>query len=140
MIRAVLDTNIVISGMLWSGSPKQVIEAVCSGDVLPLISEVMLDELRDVLARPKFLPRLQRIGKNASQLTAEYLKFATVVEPADIPEAVKTDPDDDAVLACAVGGKADFIVSGDKDLLVLKAYANIPILNAEQFLQHLSSE
>src|SRR5437764_11618662 len=119
MIRAVLDTNIVISGMLWSGSPRQIIQAIWSGDVLPLISEVMSDELRDVLARPKFAPRLQRIGKSASQLVGEYLKFAAVVEPANISSVLEADPDDDAVLACAVGGNADFIVSGDKDLLML---------------------
>src|SRR5258708_4809584 len=139
MIRVVLDTNIVISGMLWSGTPKQVLGAVQSGDVLPLISELMLDELRDVLVRPKFASHLQRIGQSADQLISEYLGFTTVVEPTRIPQIVKVDPDDDAVLACAVGGKADFIVSGDKDLLVLGTYESIPILNASHFFNRLLS-
>jgi predicted nucleic acid-binding protein len=69
---------------------------------------------------------------------AEYTRFVAIVVPAEIPPDVVRDSKDRAVLACAVGGKADYIVSGDEDLLVLSIYENIPILNANQFVDRLS--
>jgi len=61
-----------------------------------------------------------------------------LVESTEVPVDVVRDPKDRAVLECAVGGNADFIVSGDRDLLVLAAYQNIVILTAEQFVQHMA--
>jgi predicted nucleic acid-binding protein len=62
------------------------------------------------------------------------LSTTHVIEAAATPEFIRTDPDDNIVLACAAGGRADVIVSGDQDLVSLGAYENIPILTAAQFL------
>ncbi len=140
MIRAVFDTNVVISGRLWSGAPRQAIQAAEQGRVKLLISEAMLDELRDVVRRPKFNERLSAIGKTAEQVISEYLLIAEVVEPATLPLIVEVDPDDDAVLVCAVGGKADYVVTGDGHLLALGTYQSIPILDVNRFLEQIPSE
>jgi len=140
MKRVVCDTNIVISGRLWSGAPRQVLQLAEQDKIHLIASEVMLDELRDVLSRPKFAERLNLIAKTAEQVVTEYLLIAQAVEPAAIRPVIISDPDDDAILACAVGGAADYIVSGDKDLLALTAYENIPILSADQFLERFSTE
>ena len=62
MIRVVLDTNIVISGLLWSGTPKRIIGAAAAGTILPLTTEILIDESREVLGRPKFTARIQALG------------------------------------------------------------------------------
>jgi len=99
----------------------------------------MLDELRDVLSRPKFVQRLAAIGKTAEQVIAEYLQLTQIVEAATIPPTVIDDPDDDVVLACALGGRADYIVTGDEHLLTLGIYEAIHIWDVHQFLQHIQS-
>jgi uncharacterized protein len=73
----------------------------------------------------------------ANTILSEYRTITELVTPAEIPPDAIRDPKDIPVLACAVGGKADYIVSGDNDLLVLTAYQNIPILSAAQFLKRL---
>src|SRR5947207_2085788 len=117
MIRVVLDTNIIISGWLWSGSPRQVLNIARQRQIQSVISEMLLDELRDVLHRPKFVGRLSVIGKTVEVILSEYLQFTEIVEPAQIAPVIDRDPDDDAVLACAVGAKAGYIVTGDDHLL-----------------------
>ena len=118
MIRAVIDANVVISGLFWRGLPREVFQAAAQGRYVTLTTEPLLDELRNTLSKQKFVP---------------YLTTLTISI-----DAVR-DPKDRAVLACAVGGKADYIVSGDNDLLVLTVYESIPILNVAQFLEHLSN-
>jgi putative PIN family toxin of toxin-antitoxin system len=134
MIRVVLDTNIVISGTLWSGSPKQVMQIVEAGKALPLVTEAMLDELKEVIERPKFAKRLELLGKTAQEIISQYASKAEIIEAVALDESVSSDPDDDIFLACAISGKAQMIVSGDPHLLNVKQYQNIPILTAGDFL------
>ncbi len=105
-----------------------------------MTSEALLTELKIVLARPKFEPKFLSTGKTPEGTVEEFVGLVEIVVPATIPPDSVRDAKDIAVLACAVGGKADFIVSGDKDLLILNTYERIPIVNADQFLQRLSSE
>lgn len=129
MIRVVFDTNIVISGILWSGTPHLLMQMAVSKQIKAIISETMLDELEDVIERPKFIDRLKLIGKSSAEAVESY---------AAITEIVDADEDDDHVLACALSSHADFIVSGDPHLLEIKHYKNIPILTASEFLALLS--
>jgi uncharacterized protein len=139
MIRLVLDTNIIISGMLWSGSPKQVLKILAEGKVQAITTEAMLDELKEVIERPKFVKRLELLAKSPQELLAEYTAKVQIIEAAPLNEAISTDPDDDVFLACAVSGKAKLIVSGDPHLLNVKMYKNIPILTAGEFLENFES-
>ena len=128
----------LVSAILWSGAPQQAVAVIIEREVTILISEAILSELKTVLIRPKFQPRFIRAGTSPQAAIRELLGTVEIVEPAAVPENIVRDPKDRMVLACAVGGRADYIVSGDKDLLVLQEYEDIPILSVDQFLQHLS--
>jgi putative PIN family toxin of toxin-antitoxin system len=137
-VRVTADTNIAVSGLLWHGPPRDVLEAARAGDLQLFTTAALLAELQDVLARPKFAERLKRAGVTAHELVVGYAALATVVQPASIEPVVAEDPDDDAVLACAVACQAEVIASGDSQLLQLKEYAQIRILTAPQLLAELA--
>jgi len=137
-VRLVLDTNTAVSGLLWDGPPSQVIDAAIVGTVSLFTSAVLLDELLDVLQRPKLARRLVLRGLTAPELLAEYANLTLVVSPTPLFAPVSADPDDDAVLACAVSVQAEAIVSGDHHLLDLKIYQGIPILTAPELLARIT--
>ena len=74
------------------------------------------------------------------ELIARYTNVAIVVQAATLPTPVSRDPDDDHVLACALAARTDFIVSGDKDLLVLGRYETVPIVTAAQAMQRIEAK
>jgi putative PIN family toxin of toxin-antitoxin system len=139
MIRAVLDTNIIVSGLLWGGLPGLVFQAARDELFVALLTEALLSETITVLARDKFEEQLAARQIDLKKLTEQYRAAAEIVDPAEVPAGIVRDPKDEMILACAVGAQADFIVSGDKDLLTLVSYEGIPILTAEQFLSRLSN-
>ena len=138
-MRVVLDTNTVISGIFWGGYPRQILEMARSGTISICTSQALLDELLDVLSRPKFVARLTTIvNLTAEEVVADYAALAEIVAVQAVDRVVPDDPDDDEVIACAVAAEASYIVSGDKDLLDLSSYGNISILKAAQFVALLS--
>ncbi len=136
-MRVVADTNTVVSGLLWHGSSRQVLDKARTGEIELFSSIVLLAELEEVLERDKFARRLAMVGLRPRDLVVGYAALATVVEPPVIPHVIVEDPDDDAVLACAVAARADAIVSGDTHLLSLRAYREIPILTAGELLNRI---
>jgi uncharacterized protein len=134
----VLDTNIIISGLFWQGPPRTILRSATFQDFVMLMSVELLAELQIVLSRDKFKAVCEALSKTPEQLALELHELADIVPSSNIPPATVRDPKDHIVLACAVGGLADCIVSGDNDLLVLEAYQKIPILNALQFLERLN--
>lgn len=137
-MRVVADTNTVVSGLLWHGAPRQVLDAA-RDDVIELFtSTILLAELDDVLHRKKFAQRLALVNVTPRELVFGYASLATITEPAAVSPVVLADPDDDAVLACASGAQAEVIVSGDSHLLSLKDYKEIHILTAAELLTRIS--
>ena len=130
-MRVVLDTNIVISALLWGGVPFRLLQFAQVGDIELVTSPALVAELADVLGRSHLTPYIQKQGLSAMELVNLYQAFAQSVAPQTVPAVILDDPDDDHVLACAVAGRADLIVSGDKHLLGLGGqYNNIPIVRA----------
>jgi len=99
---------------------------------------VLLAELEDVLNREKFAARLASAGVVPKDLVLGYAALASVIEPAEIEPVILADPDDDAVLACAVAAHSEVIVSGDSHLLDLKKYQDIRIVTAAEMLTEIS--
>lgn len=135
-MRLVLDTNTVVSGLLWDRTPSQLIDAGLEERIELFTSQALLLELEDVLPRPKLARRVAASGLSVAQLVARYALLAQSVSPAPI-ERVSEDPDDDHVLACAIAAKADLVVSGDSDLLKLGQYHGIPIVTVAEALTRL---
>ncbi|MGB4115757.1 MAG: putative toxin-antitoxin system toxin component, PIN family [Polaromonas sp.] len=137
MLRAVIDTNTWVSGLIWAGAPRRLIEAALNGDVLSLTSRTLSLEFERVLGYPRIEKALLKRGLSRDDLAGQFAFLNQVVEVVPLALPVSRDPDDDAVLACALAARADFIVSGDQDLLVLGQWAGIPILSAVQTLDLL---
>jgi putative PIN family toxin of toxin-antitoxin system len=137
-MRTVPDTNIVVSGLLWRGNPRRVLDAARDGIIELFTSPVLLEELEDVLSREKFAKRLEAAGVTVQDLIEGFSALATVIDAAPIEPVVIRDPDDDAVLACAIAAEAEIIASGDDDLLDLKEHQGIRILTATELLAELS--
>ncbi|MHB8523336.1 MAG: putative toxin-antitoxin system toxin component, PIN family [Limisphaerales bacterium] len=134
-MRAVADTNVLVSGLIWGGPPASLLDRGALRLIGLVTSEELLLELEAVLSRPHLVERLRLRGRTVAGVMQTYRAVAQIVEPADVelPAALR-DPKDLPVLRCAVGGKVDAIVTGDKDLLVLKEFAAIPVVTPRQFL------
>ena len=137
-MRLVLDTNVALSGLLWQGVPGNLIEAAQARQIVLVATIPLLAELRGVLQREKFQRRLQARAVAIDDLLDGYLELVEIVPPAELSLTVARDPTDDAVLAAALAGGADLIVSGDAHLLNLKRYQDIAIVTALSAMELLS--
>jgi putative PIN family toxin of toxin-antitoxin system len=132
MIRVVLDTNVLVSALLFSGELARIAEGWKTVAFIPVFSRETFDEFKRVLSYPKFSLTVQEI---AALIENEILPFCEVVEIREEILGVCRDPADDPFLSCAATANADCIISGDKDLLTLGSFRNIPIVTAAAFLR-----
>ena len=130
-IRTVIDTNVIISAILFGGIPGQLISLWKSGHIQPLASKDVFDEYINVLAYPKFELSEREINYI---LYNEILPYFEVVTLKPSNTIISEDPSDDKFLHCAKAGKASVIISGDQHLLSLKSYVKIKIFTPSQFL------
>lgn len=133
--RIVLDTNVLISAIVFGGPPRAVLELVISGAVDCSLSMPILDELKAVLQRPRF----GFSEEQALNVVEEMHGICDIVEPLVRIDKIHADPDDDRVLECAVESSAQYIISGDSDLLELVEFDGIHILAPQEYL-HLMQE
>lgn len=134
MITAVYDTNVIISGTFWLGSPKRAIWLAKEGQVKVVTSETLLSELVDVLTRPEGPFHL--LPGEANEVVKDVRRYANLVEPTRKVEVCR-DPGDNAVIECALAGRAQYIVTGDADLLSLGRFEDIEIVNVSTFISVL---
>lgn len=136
MIKVVLDTNILISSLFWKGPPRSTVDLAIAGKVLSITSPEILEELESVLYEDFPEVPYDRI----EEIIRDVLSYSrlTVVDRIDVKGL--RDLKDAKIIACALSGKADYIVTGDKDLLVLKEYKGIKMLNPKTFLLTISSK
>lgn len=129
-MRLVLDTNVVVAGLLWNGHPRRLLDLAINGDVTLFSSPALIDELAHTLNYPKFSQRIAaHCATTPSALTVRYSALVTLVTPSEVPRVIEQDADDDQVLACALAANANLIVSGDKHLRSLGgAYQGIRIV------------
>jgi putative PIN family toxin of toxin-antitoxin system len=126
----VLDTNVLLAAVLADGLCRDLVSKRIRAHEL-LTSQALLDELAEQLRK-----RFKADPHKVPLLTA-YRERATLVSALPLPKPVCRDPDDDWVLATAVAGRAEVIVTGDQDLLVLGRHAGIDILSPRRFLEML---
>jgi len=138
-MRLVLDTNTLISALLWRGTPHHLLHAIRARPNLQLYSSpALFEELADVLMRASLRKQLGVIGKQANEVLQDYAAVVQLIEVEPLAEPVCRDPDDDAVLALARAAQADLIVSGDQDLLVLGQFEGVPIATPRDALERIT--
>ena len=129
-MKIVIDSNVFISSFFYGGNPRKVFDRVTNGLDDLYISDEILIEIASVMSRPKFDVTKQKIE--------EYIKiieyFSLKIIPQKIIETIVRDKADHIIIQCAYESNAKFIVTGDNDLLVLKEYENIQIVNPKQYL------
>ncbi len=140
-MRIVLDTNVVLSALLWRGTPHHLLAAIGQRSSIQLYSSTaLLEELADVLTRRSVTARLAMIGRSAREVLADYVEAIELVEPTSVPRVVAGDVDDDQVIAAAVAARADLIVSGDrKHLLPLGSHQGIDIVDAAEAVRRVAA-
>lgn len=138
-MRVVYDTNVVVSGMLFGGLPLRTLEVIRAQKATLIASEEMISELHVVLSRDKFRFRIANINHTVESLLDLYSALVELVEPAEVGRIIKDDPKDDKFIACAIGGKANLIVSGDHHLLDLGHYEDIEIIGITPYLLRFES-
>jgi uncharacterized protein len=135
MIRVVLDANIYVSSLLKPGSnPARIIDLIREDALTLLISKPIMEELQRVLSYPKVQHIHGRSVKGIEQFLGRLQKIAVMTPAVLFIEAVLEDPTDDKYLVCAVEGRADYIVSGDRHLQELTSFEGIPVVDPAGFL------
>lgn len=134
MADVVIDANVLISGLLKGGTPRRIYLAFKRGEFNLILSSTMFEEIMHVLGCRKFQNLINsEERKELAYFLQTKAKFVTPIESISICR----EPEDDHILACAVEAKADSIVTGDKDLLVLNPFRDISILTPAKFLKLL---
>ena len=129
--RAVFDNNVLVSAALLGGVPRKAFDRIL-GNGTVLVSVPVLLELADVLNRPRFDKYVTHDER--MRFMVSFLKVAEMVEISETI-IVCRDPKDDKLLELAVSGTADFLVTGDKDLLVLNPFRDVEIITPREFLE-----
>ena len=134
MTRVTLDSNVYLSGFVFGGKPKRVLEMAIDGEIEVAVSDPIIQEVRRHL--------LGKFGWSepcAAEAVESITEFAKHVTPTEAIDTVPTDPDDNRVLECAVSAGSQTIVTGDDDLLRLVAFRGIEIVRVADFLTRFSA-
>jgi putative PIN family toxin of toxin-antitoxin system len=140
MIKAVFDTNLLVSAFLSRHNPggvsNELLRFVIAGGIDLHLSVDIADEMvATLLGKGRTRRKYRYSADDVGQYRADLMTLATIVdEPAALPGAVPRDPDDDKIIACAVAASVQYVVSRDNDLLSLGSYAGIPMIAPEQFI------
>lgn len=132
-VTAVADTNVIVSALFWEGNESKIIGLAEGGKIKLLTSIALLDELKKVLMYERFGLDEKTVDDNVKYV----LTISEIIAPKRRIRVIREDPGDDRVLECALGGKARYIVSGDKHLLQLKKFRGIKIVHAKELLDIL---
>ena len=134
-MRIILDTNVFVSGIFFTGPPYQILRAWRDGKLKLVISPAILDEYQRVgAALAEQFPAID-LGQILELVTIK----AEVVQAQSLPEPVCVDSDDDKFLACALASKSKIIVSGDKHLLHVSGFREIRVLKPREFVDEYLS-
>lgn len=129
-LKVVMDTNVFVSGVFFSGPPYQILKAWQSGEFELVVSQDILDEYQrvgEILAKER--PKI-----DLNPILTFILEHAKVYISAELKESVCEDPDDDKFLACALASGSRVIISGDKHLLKISGYEGIEVLKPREFV------
>lgn len=132
-MRICLDTNVLLSGIFWGGLPGKILDLWATGEFELLVSSPILNEYKNVL---------RRLGKKLGPEITEHwitkiVENVCIITTLPKMKGWSRDPSDNMFIHCALSGNADYLVSGDKDLLILKDTCPVPIVSPKEFLKEI---
>jgi putative PIN family toxin of toxin-antitoxin system len=133
LIKVVLDTNILISAIVFGGKPREVLDAAIKGQFQLVLADKIIGEMKGVLEGKKF----QYPAEITDLVIRELKALAEIVKPKRSITVIEKDPEDNRVLECAQEAQGDFIVSGDGDLLRIENFKGTKIMTPGEFLEIL---
>lgn len=140
-IRAVIDTNILVSGIISpKGAPRKIVD-LAKKEVFKAATSISINhEILSVLHRPHIYKKYNLTEETIDDISAFLYEGTILTEDRYAVSKVKNDPEDNKFIACALEGEADYIVSGDDHLLRLKHYRGIQIVDVHGFLKVLGKK
>ena len=130
-MRIILDTNVLVSGLLFRGIPFRILEGIKLGKYSIVATKDIVDEYEQTIKRLSYkFPSI-----NAMAQLRLIVLSSEICQPRKLIESICEDPDDDMFIACALAGNAKIIVSGDKLLGIVSSYQNIEVLSPRQFFE-----
>ncbi len=129
-MRIVVDTNVLISGVFFGGFPRRILSAIVSRKITACATSKIIDKYEEIVQ--EMIDRKQ--GHINRMILTPLIKEMEIIEPTTHIE-ICSDPDDNKFLECAKDSHSMYIVSGDKDLLVMEQYENIRIVTAKDFCE-----
>jgi putative PIN family toxin of toxin-antitoxin system len=130
-MKIVLDANIIVSAFFWGGNPRLVLERVITGVDKLFISKEILEEIEEVMGRPKFHANKEAV----IYFIASLEEIVNKIIPEIFLDKGSRDKSDNKYIECGIAANVDYIISGDIHLLELKEYGNIKIINAKEYLE-----
>ena len=137
LLKLVLDTNTLVSAFFWEGNEAEFLRKIEQSKAKLYITSEILKEVEEVIKRPKFDKVMKNAGLTPDQIMQKIVSLSHLIIAPKITVKVCRDEKDNKFLECAESAKADYLVSGDEDLLVLKEYNGIPIVRTWRILQSL---
>jgi putative PIN family toxin of toxin-antitoxin system len=130
-MKIVIDSNVFVSSFFWGGHPREVFERVINGFDELYITDEIIKEITSVMNSSKFDVNSIEV----EDYTRIIEKYSKNIIGKNIQKSISRDKSDDKILQCGLDGNVDYIVTGDKDLLVLKEYETIKIINPKDYLE-----
>jgi putative PIN family toxin of toxin-antitoxin system len=134
-LRAVMDTNVLVSGVLWRGVPFELLRWAEKNSLVIYTSLEILAEVHRVLHYPKFQQCMDNQQASPGELFAKIASLCTIIQVDQVVKGVCSDADDEKFLSCALAANVKVLVSGDRHLLNLVQYQSVRILTAREFYQ-----
>ena len=132
-MRVVLDTNVIVSLLLWKGALDALRSRLNRRALVPCFTPDTISELLRVASYPRIRRQADRMSVDLRSLVTRLIEAGAIVKPVEIPRTIPEDASDEMFLACAVAARADFIISGDRHLQRIKVFCGIPILSPRAF-------
>jgi len=141
MLKVVLDTNVIISGVITDhGAPFNILRRWRNGEFVIVVSEPILQEIDKVFHYPKIMKK-RRLTEQDIRDAMDRLRKYSINTPSNINlEAIPEDPADDKFIIAAIEAEADYIISGDRHLKKIGSYEGIRIFSPDEFLEILDAE
>lgn len=136
IVRAAIDTNVLVSGLFWGGVPNRIMQSIALNQFEFVTSRGLIQELRRVLTYPKFQPLLASVGTNRLETLFSLVSAARRVDAEQfMVDLIPNEPIDNELIAVALTAQVDAIISGDRHLLGVRDLIQIPVLTPSLFVK-----